>query len=95
MNHSLIEDGPNSTTFRVGGELDAISSPELRPTLEMLACLTAAVLAFAWALSVLMVPADGLRYMSSQLAQSAAADVFALKIAQSGGLFATAKVANG
>jgi len=37
MNHSLIEDGPNSTTFRVGGELDAISSPELRPTLEMLA----------------------------------------------------------
>jgi len=37
MNHSLIEDGPNSITLRVGGELDAISSPELRPMLEVLA----------------------------------------------------------
>ncbi len=36
MNHSLIDDGPNCV-LRVGGELDAISSPELRPVLDVLA----------------------------------------------------------
>ncbi len=36
MDHSLTEEGRNSTLC-VGGELDAISSHELRPTLELLA----------------------------------------------------------
>ena len=36
MYHSLIEDGPNSI-LRVGGELDAISSSDLRPVLAKLA----------------------------------------------------------
>ena len=36
MDHSLIEEGRNST-LSVGGELDALSSPDLRPTLELLA----------------------------------------------------------
>ena len=35
MNHSLSEHG-NNTVLRVRGELDALSSPELRPTLEAL-----------------------------------------------------------
>ncbi len=36
MDHSLTEDG-NSSVLHVGGELDAPSSPEPRPTLELLA----------------------------------------------------------
>jgi anti-sigma B factor antagonist len=36
MNHSVIEYG-NKSVLHVEGELDALSSPELRPTLEMLA----------------------------------------------------------
>ena len=36
MNHSIVDQGSNSL-LRVGGELDALSSPELRPTLEALA----------------------------------------------------------
>jgi anti-sigma B factor antagonist len=36
MNHSLVEQGKTSV-LHVGGELDAMSSPELRPTLEALA----------------------------------------------------------
>jgi anti-sigma B factor antagonist len=36
MNHSIIEEGSNSV-LHVDGELDALSSPELRPTLEALA----------------------------------------------------------
>jgi len=36
MNHSLTDQGGDST-LRVGGDLDALSSPELRPTLEALA----------------------------------------------------------
>jgi anti-sigma B factor antagonist len=36
MDHSLTENGNNSV-LQVGGELDALSSPELRPTLELLA----------------------------------------------------------
>jgi anti-sigma B factor antagonist len=36
MNHSLTEHG-TSSVLHVGGELDALSSPELRPMLELLA----------------------------------------------------------
>jgi anti-sigma B factor antagonist len=36
MTHSLVEQEGNAV-LRVGGELDALSSPELRPTLEALA----------------------------------------------------------
>jgi anti-sigma B factor antagonist len=36
MNHSLTENGKNSV-LHVEGALDALSSPELRPTLELLA----------------------------------------------------------
>ena len=36
MTHSLTEQGKNSV-LHVGGELDALSSPELRPMLELLA----------------------------------------------------------
>jgi anti-sigma B factor antagonist len=36
MDHSLTESGNNSV-LHVEGELDALSSPELRPTLELLA----------------------------------------------------------
>ncbi len=37
MNHSIVEHGNGrDRVLHVGGELDALSSPELRPTLEAL-----------------------------------------------------------
>jgi anti-sigma B factor antagonist len=36
MNYSRTDDG-SSTLFKVGGELDALTSPELRPVLDGLA----------------------------------------------------------